>query len=212
MSTIEDADTEHLISPKQIGHFGVRTIPEQYEAMVKWHLNFFGGRKVWSSTRATMISFDHEHHREVIVADPSHKIVENKRHTAGIYHIAFTLSTLADLATSYEQKKARGILPHWPVNHGITTSMYYFDPDGNEFELQVDNFESSKEVEQFMESAEFVENPIGVDIVVEDWLKDLRNGVDERTLKKRANIGTRRSRFENSLYFSKNDKDSNLTA
>lgn len=210
MSKPQVEDTSKLISPHEIGHFGLRTVPEKYEAMVSWHLTFFGGRKVWSSPRATMISFDHEHHREVIVSDPSHVPIEDKRHAAGIYHIAFTLPTLSDLATSYEQKKARGIVPHWPVNHGMTTSMYYFDPDGNEFELQVNNFETSEGVKEFMESPEFMENPIGVDIVVEDWIEKVRSGVDERELKKRPVIGGRMSRWENSIYFKAGDKDPNV--
>jgi catechol-2,3-dioxygenase len=202
---------EELVTPREIGHFGVRTIPENYDAMVKWYLDFFGGRARVSTPRATMITYDDEHHRMVIVADPSHQLIKNKRHAAGIYHIAFTLSSLSELAKSYEQKKARGILPHWPVNHGMTTSMYYFDPDGNEFELQVDNFKTTEEVDEFMVSPDFSVNPIGVDIVPDDWIKKLRSGVDEETLKKRPIIGKRRSRFENSLYFKPTDPESNIS-
>lgn len=207
-----DSSKEKLISPIEIGHFGIRTIPEHYDAMVKWHTDFFGGQVRLSTPRATMLSYDDEHHRLVIVSDPSHKIIDKKRQAAGIYHIAITLSSLSDLATSYEQKKARGILPHWPVNHGMTTSMYYFDPDGNEFELQVNNFKTTEDVVEFMESADFKENSIGVDIVPEDWINQLRSGVDEEVLKKRPIIGKRSSRFENSLYFKPTDPESNISA
>ena len=164
-----------------------------------------------SSSRGTMISWDHEHHRMVIVSDPSHVPTLNKRQATGIYHIALTLPTLTDLADSYEQKKAHSILPHWPVNHGISTSMYYYDPDGNEMELQVDNFDTPEEAEEFMNSPDFSINGIGVDIVPEDWVKQLRSGVDEETLKKRPIIGKRRSRYENSLYFSPSDPQSNIS-
>ncbi|KEF53507.1 uncharacterized protein A1O9_10482 [Exophiala aquamarina CBS 119918] len=201
-----DESTEKLISPTSMGHFGVRTPPEHYQAMVKWHLDFFGGKTVWQNDVATMITFDDEHHREVIVSDAAYKLIEDRRHAAGIYHIAFNLPTLADLATSYEQKKARGIVPHWPVNHGMTTSMYYFDPTGNEFELQVNNFDTTEEARQFMESAEFKENSIGVDLVVDDWIKKVRSCEDESDLKKRPIIGRRQSRWENSIYFKLEDK------
>ncbi|KAK5045739.1 hypothetical protein LTR84_008831 [Exophiala bonariae] len=206
------SNEEKLISPVEIGHFGVRTIPEHYEAMVKWHTDFFGAQVRLSTPRATMLSYDHEHHRLVIVSDPSHRLIEKKRQAAGIYHIAFTLSSLADLAKSYEQKKARGITPHWPVNHGMTTSMYYHDPDGNEFELQVENFKTTEDVVEFMKSAEFEQNPIGVDLKPEDWIEKLRSGIDEEELKRRPVIGKRRSRFENSLYFKPTDPDSNISA
>ncbi|KAK1777631.1 hypothetical protein QBC45DRAFT_443424 [Copromyces sp. CBS 386.78] len=101
--------------------------------------------------------------------------IPNRATAATVYHIAFTLNSLADLATSYEQKKARGILPHWPVNHGMSTSMYYTDPDGNEFEMQVNNFDTSEEALGFMATPEYAENPIGVDIDIDAWLKRVRS-------------------------------------
>lgn len=162
----------------------------------------FRRRTVLRNEKAAFIAYDDEHHRLVIVNDPTHRHIEDRKTAAGIYHIAFTLNSLADLATSYEQKKARGILPHWPVNHGISTSMYYFDPDGNEFELQVDNFATSAEARDFMASEEYARNPIGVDIDVDEWLRRVRSGEDEAEIKKRPVIGQRLSRWENSIYFS----------
>lgn len=135
--------SEHAakISSQQIAHFGIRTTPDNFEKMVQWHLDFFGGKAVLRNHFAVFIRWDDEHHRMVILSDPNHHTVAGKTTACGIYHIAFTVPPLAQLADSYEQKAARGILPHWPVNHGMSTSMYYFDPDGNEFEMQVDNFE-----------------------------------------------------------------------
>lgn len=196
-----------VITPKEIGHWGIRTTPEHYDAVVQWHLDFFGAQVAWSGPKATMIAWDDEHHREVIVQDPKFKIVENRRELAGIYHIAFTLPSLAALAQSYEEKKARNILPHWPVNHGMTTSMYHFDPDGNEFELQVNTFDTTEGVREFMASDEYQVNPIGVDLNVEDWLKRLNAGVAESELKKRPIIGRRATRFENSIHFKPDHKD-----
>lgn len=39
-------------------------------------------------------------------------------------------------------------------NHGPTTSLYYRDPDGNQIETQVDNFETAEEATAFMNSPE----------------------------------------------------------
>ncbi|KAM7211483.1 Glyoxalase/Bleomycin resistance protein/Dihydroxybiphenyl dioxygenase [Rhypophila decipiens] len=196
---------EKVISPASIGHFGIRTTPEKFEQMVEWHLNFFGGRAVLRNEKAAFIAWDDEHHRMVIVNDASHKPIpaEDRPRAATVYHIAFTLNSLADLATSYEQKRARGILPHWPVNHGMSTSMYYTDPDGNEFEMQVNNFDTSEEALAFMATDEYRQNPIGVDIDVEELIRRIRSGEDEREIKKRPLIGQRLSRYENSIYFRK---------
>lgn len=193
--------TEKLISPASIGHFGIRTTPDKFEAMVQWHLDFFGGHVVLRNSNAAFIAWDDEHHRMVIVSDPSHQQIANRPAAATVYHIAFTLNSLADLATSYEQKKARGILPHWPVNHGMSTSMYYSDPDGNEFEMQVNNFDTSEEAIAFMATPEYAQNPIGVDIDIDEFLGRVRSGEDEAAIKKRPVIGQRLSRYENSIYF-----------
>ncbi|KAL2783216.1 Glyoxalase/Bleomycin resistance protein/Dihydroxybiphenyl dioxygenase [Aspergillus keveii] len=192
---------QHLLSPSCIGHFGLRTTPDKFEAMIKWHLDFFGGQITLRNEKAAFIAYDDEHHRLVIVNDPSYIHIADRKNAAGIYHIAFTLDSLADLVTSYEQKKAHGILPHWPVNHGMSTSMYYFDPDGNEFELQVDNFATPQEARDFMASEEYRRNPIGVDLDVDELIQRVRSGEDEAAIKKRPEIGQRLSRWENSIYF-----------
>ncbi|KAJ9632941.1 hypothetical protein H2204_007509 [Knufia peltigerae] len=194
------------LAPGKIAHWGMRTTPENFEKMVVWHCNFFAGEVVYKLPNVAFIRFDDEHHRLVIVADSCHKPIENRRSAVGIYHIAFTLDTLADLATSYEQKKAMGILPHWPVNHGMSTSMYYFDPDKNEFEIQVDNFDTAEEAHEFMRTEEYKLNPIGVDIIPEDFVKRVRSGEPESEIKKRPQIGKRHDRWENSLHFKESDK------
>ena len=198
-TTSPSSVSEKLISPQYIGHFGTRTTPDKFEAMIKWHCNFFGGHVVLRTPLAAFIAWDDEHHREVIIVDPNANTPAAPK--AGVYHIAFTLRSIRELVMSYKQKKALGIEPHWPVNHGISTSMYYADPAGNEFELQVDNFDTVEETRNYLFSSEYAENPIGVDLVVEDLIRRVESGEDEASIKKRANIGPRLSRWDNSIYF-----------
>jgi len=66
------------------------------------------------------------------------------------------------LLATYRRLKAAGVLPHWPINHGVTTSMYYRDPDNNRVELQIDNFGSAAECQAYFQSKAFAENPVGV--------------------------------------------------
>ena len=59
--------------------------------------------------------------------------------------------------------KERGITPAFALDHGLTTSIYYDDPDGNVVELQVDNFADWERSAAWMRTApEFRANPIGV--------------------------------------------------
>lgn len=82
--------------------------------------------------------------------------------------------------------------PFWCVNHGQTTSLYYHDPDGNEIETQVDNFDTSEEATAFFGSAKFEENPIGVDSDPEDLATRLQSGESDISIKKRPCIGARK--------------------
>jgi hypothetical protein len=47
------------------------------------------------------------------------------------------------------------------LDHGMTMSMYFVDPDGNSLELQADNFGDWKKSSAFMFTEDFVHDPIG---------------------------------------------------
>lgn len=69
--------------------------------------------------------------------------------------------------------------------------MYYQDPDGNQLETQVDNFETPEEATAMMESPEFAENALGADFDPEELCAAVERGDDETALKKRKNVGPR---------------------
>ena len=80
----------------------------------------------------------------------------------GTDHVAYSYNNLGELLSTYRRLKAAGIAPHWPINHGVTTSMYYRDPDNNRVELQIDNFATPAELDGYFHSRAFAENPVGV--------------------------------------------------
>ncbi|MBI4529673.1 MAG: VOC family protein [Deltaproteobacteria bacterium] len=49
----------------------------------------------------------------------------------GMEHVAYELGSFADLQEAYRILKANGVKIHHMVFHGITKSIYFFDPDGN---------------------------------------------------------------------------------
>ena len=69
-------------------------------------------------------------------------------------------------------------MPYWCVHHGITVSMYYADPDGNQMEFQVDCLSSSEDATAFMKTS-FESNPVGVEYNPDEWLSRLRAGATE---------------------------------
>ena len=73
----------------------------------------------------------------------------------GLHHVAFTFGSMGEFLDNYVRLRDVGIRPFFCVNHGPTTSMYYRDPDGNRVELQIDNFASAKEGQDWMLSPAF---------------------------------------------------------
>ncbi len=52
--------------------------------------------------------------------------------------------------------------------------MYYLDPDGNQIETQIDNFEGLEGADAYMRSHSFEENPIGVDFDPDELVEMLK--------------------------------------
>jgi hypothetical protein len=108
-----------------------------------------------------------------------------------MHHVAFTYRTLGDLLATYERLRDAKLLPVFSINHGPTTSMYYVDPDGNQIELQVDNYDSIEDATAFFYSDAFAVNPVGVEFEPEELLARFKAGEDEALLKKRPESGAK---------------------
>jgi catechol-2,3-dioxygenase len=79
-----------------------------------------------------------------------------------MHHSAFEYESFDELNSSYLRLKEAGITPALCLDHGMTFSYYYADPDGNNVELQVDNFGAWERSKEWMQTSdEFKANPIG---------------------------------------------------
>src|SRR5262245_25185639 len=79
-----------------------------------------------------------------------------------MHHSAFEYASFPDLMSSYKRIKGEGITPAFCLDHMMTVSMYYKDPESNFVELQADGFGDWKLSSEFMRtSPDFAVNPIG---------------------------------------------------
>jgi hypothetical protein len=92
------------------------------------------------------------------------------------------METLAALVTTYRRLAADGIEPVRCFNHGVATSMYYRDPDGNEIELSVEHFADVDALNAWLATGDFDENPAGVALDPRALADTVESGVDEATL------------------------------
>lgn len=174
-------------SPIKLAHIVFRT--SRFVEMVAWYKQVFNAAAAFESDSIAFLAYDDEHHRIAFINVPG--LAEQPAGQAGVHHVAFTYESLDTLLDNYERLKKMGVEPIWPVNHGPTTSLYYADPDGNQLEFQVDNFDTVEEAGKFFFTEAFATNPIGVDFDPADLLNRLRAGEDQAGLKRRAPSGPR---------------------
>ena len=179
--------TPKVISPSKLAHVVLRTA--QSKPMFEYYTVFLGASSAFNNGELGFLRYDNEHHRIAIAGIPGTGPKDPT--SSGLWHVAFTFDSLEDLLQAYVQRKAHGILPTWCVNHGPTTSMYYLDPDGNQVEAQIDNFESLVEADRYMRSGSYEENPVGVGFDPEELIEMLGNGADAEEIKKRVDVGPR---------------------
>jgi catechol-2,3-dioxygenase len=182
-----DNPGDAAMRPASFCHVFLRT--NKYPEMVAFYKKLLNAEARFESPRISFLCFDEEHHRIAISAMPG--TGDKVKTSAGLEHIAFGFNTVEDLLLSYRQRKKLGILPVWCVNHGITLSIYYEDPDGNRLETQVDVFDTVDAATDFMMSPEFKKNPIGVDFDPEDLVLRLQKGEDAKSIMKRDENGVR---------------------
>lgn len=145
------------VSPRLFAHAVFAT--PNFEQMIAWYGDVLNARVLSKGPMLAFMSFDQEHHRLAFINRPKLAVRDGKQ--AGLDHLAYSLRDIGELLNTYARLKQKGITPVWPVNHGLTMSMYYQDPDGNKVELQVDNFASAEELQGWFSREDFKANPIG---------------------------------------------------
>lgn len=152
-------DGEGVIKPR-LHHLFIKT--SRLDEMKEWYGVVLGLTPNFEWEAGAFMSNDDANHRIVFFSIPPITDDPDKVTHAGMHHVAFEYDTCDDLFSTYERLKQRGIEPHACLDHGLTTSFYYLDPDGNSLELQYDNFDDWAGSTEFMRNApEFAEDPIG---------------------------------------------------
>jgi catechol-2,3-dioxygenase len=159
-------------APQKLAHIVLAS--SQRAAMRDWYCKVLSAKVQFENDLLCFLTYDDEHHRIAIGEIPGAQ--KPPPGSTGLAHVAFTFADLADLLQTFDDLSSAGIIPVWCVNHGTTTSIYYADPDGNWVELQVDNFATADEGNDYMRSDRFAANPIGVHFDPGQYLARLRNG------------------------------------
>lgn len=166
-----------MAPPIKFAHVVLRT--SRFSEQLDWWTTVLEAEVRYGNDFIAFLSYDDEHHRVAIVSVPD--LAEGNRKTAGVEHVAYTMGSLDDLFDLYTRLAGRDIKPYWTINHGMTLSAYYRDPDENQVEFQVDLC-SLAEADVFMRSPAFAANPIGIDVDFEDLIARRAAGESDEAL------------------------------
>ena len=148
-----------VINPK-LHHVTFRT--GRLDEMLAWYGLVIGARVMFRDAVAAWTTNDAANHRIAFLAVPGLSDDREKVNHNGVHHTAFEYDDFADLMSSYQRLKGEGLSPAFCLDHGLTISIYYRDPEGNFVELQSDAFGDWKLSSEFVRAPEFAANPIGV--------------------------------------------------
>ena len=147
------------IRPK-FHHVNLKTT--RLQEMIDWYGTLVGAEVLFQDAVGAWLSNDAANHRIALLAFPGFVDDPDKETRTGMHHSAFEYGSFEELNASFLRLRDAGITPDICLDHGMTLSYYYKDPDGNHVELQCDVFgDWSASSEWMRTSPEFHANPIG---------------------------------------------------
>ncbi len=169
-------------------HVNLKTT--RLKEMIDWYGKVVGTTATFAFPGGAWLSNDSANHRIALLTSSKMTDDPNKLLHTGMHHLAFEFGTSDELLDTYSRLAAEGIEPHMALDHGMTMSFYYVDPDGNSVELQYDNFGDWKQSKHWMETSEvFAKNPIGVFVNPAKMVEARDAGASADELHKRAYAG-----------------------
>ena len=126
-----------MIQPKKVGHVVLKACDlKRAEEFYTQVLGFEVVTRL-KRPRGVFFSLGEQHHDlAVLEVPPEAAPVTDKQ--VGLHHIALQVEDYAALQDSFRTLKAHEVRITATIDHGITRSIYFLDPEGNQFELYCD--------------------------------------------------------------------------
>ena len=176
-----------MIKPK-LHHVTIKT--SRLDEMIAWYGQVIGAQVQFRDQIAAWTTNDAANHRIAFLAVPGLIGDAQKVSHNGMHHCAFEYDNFNDLMASFDRLRKAGIEPAFCLDHGLTISLYYKDPEGNFVELQSDNFGDWAKSGEFMRtSTDFAANPIGTFFDPALVYEKVKSGVDFKALQKSIRAG-----------------------
>ena len=176
-----------MIKPK-LYHVTIKT--SRLDEMIAWYSLVLGVQVQFRDRVAAWTTNDEANHRIAFLAVPGLSDDAEKVNHNGMHHGAFEYVSFGDLMASFDRLRKSSVEPAFCLDHGLTISLYYKDPERNFVELQSDNFSDWKLSTEFIRtSPDFAANPIGTFFDPTRVYNEMKSGADLKTLQKSIRAG-----------------------
>lgn len=131
-----------MVKPKRIGHLVLNV--RDVEASEKFYTEILGFEIAVKRPHATFLTCGRIHHDLALFQAPEDAapVAEGR---LGLNHFAVQIEDLQELKEVYDRLKAYGVQIDRTTDHGMTGSVYFFDPDGNRVEFFYNMCETDEE-------------------------------------------------------------------
>ena len=125
-----------MIQARKLGHIVLKVRDAQQAK--DFYTRVLGLQVAYEDRQHGMVflSFGTEHHElalfQLATGEPPQAA------QPGVHHIAWQLGSFAELQAAHRELVELGIPVEATVEHNVTRSVYFFDPDGNRVELYCD--------------------------------------------------------------------------
>ena len=128
-----------MIRPERIAHVVLKV--RDLERSKKFYTEVLGMDVMSeiSMPRILFLANNRRDHHEIGLLEVGPQAPTPPANAVGLVHVAFRLRNEAELRAAHKDLKEKEVPISFTVNHGITKSVYFFDPDGHELEVYCDN-------------------------------------------------------------------------
>ena len=147
MATVQTDREKIRLRPRRLGHGNI--FVSDLERSMRFYREVCGIQEVFREPgiMAGFLSNGNSHHDIGLMQaantprvgrDGHVQIPTGRGHSAGLNHLGFEMANEAELVAAHERAKASGFKFHRTTDHGISHSLYVFDPEGTLLEFYAD--------------------------------------------------------------------------
>ena len=133
-----------MIQAKKLGHVVLKVRDAQRSK--DFYTCTLGLKVAYDSPGAVFLSFGEQHHDLALFQLATGGAPGEAQ--SGLHHVAWQLGSFEELQAAHGELRDLGIAVEATVEHNVTRSVYFADPDGNRVELYCDMVEHGFEAMQ----------------------------------------------------------------